>query len=397
MDIHQNKNSDMRQINTTMKPYKFVFWGNIGIHVYPLAEALSKKAQVTIICDSSTFSDRKERTITYKPSDTLRLIDIANADICRLKSIIKEYNDNKTIHINSALKNEKSIFHKALKMLTSLNQHGYLISLPQEGFQFQGIKWLVNRIKWFYYINMRYRKIQYFGYTGMNAFRDLTSIGCSKKRLFPFIYVTQPYHSVDVYKGPTQKLRKYVKMIFVGAIDDRKNIGTIIQWLNEDTDSLCAPFELDIYGGYGDENLLYRLINGNRSIHYHGIVSNEEVRAAMLESDIAILPSKYDGWGAVVNEALQCGCQVLVSNCCGSSSMPKSFPKLGKAFDPYNKKDFILKLNELLRQGILSEKARMEIIKWSEQHIHPNIAAQYLIDVIDAVENKKPLPPNIFW
>ena len=71
--------------------------------------------------------------------------------------------------------------------------------------------------------------------------------------------------------------------------------------------------------------------------------------------------------------------------------------ELGKAFDPYNKKDFILKLNELLRQGILSEKARMEIIKWSEQHIHPNIAAQYLIDVIDAVENKKPLPPNIFW
>lgn len=141
----------------------------------------------------------------------------------------------------------------------------------------------------------------------------------------------------------------------------------------------------------------YRLINGNRSIHYHGIVSNEEVRAAMLESDIAILPSKYDGWGAVVNEALQCGCQVLVSNCCGSSSIPKSCLKLGKAFDPYNKKDFILKLNELLRQGILSEKARMEIIKWSEQHIHPNIAAQYLIDVIDAVENKKPLPPNIFW
>ena len=124
----------------------------------------------------------------------------------------------------------------------------------------------------------------------------------------------------------------------------------------------------------------YRLINGNRSIHYHGIVSNEEVRAAI-----------------VVNEALQCGCQVLVSNCCGSSSIPKSCLKLGKAFDPYNKKDFILKLNELLRQGILSEKARMEIIKWSEQHIHPNIAAQYLIDVIDAVENKKPLPPNIFW
>ena len=38
---------------------------------------------------------------------------------------------------------------------------GYLISLPQEGFQFQGVKGFINRIKWFYYINIRYRKIRY--------------------------------------------------------------------------------------------------------------------------------------------------------------------------------------------------------------------------------------------
>ena len=30
------------------------------------------------------------------------------------------------------------------------------------------------------------------------------------------------------------------------------------------------------------------------------------------KSDILLLPSKYDGWGAVVNEAAACGCMVLL-------------------------------------------------------------------------------------
>lgn len=52
-----------------MKNLEFVFWGNINIHVYPLAEALSKKVHVAIIYDSSTFSNRKERMIAYIPSN----------------------------------------------------------------------------------------------------------------------------------------------------------------------------------------------------------------------------------------------------------------------------------------------------------------------------------------
>lgn len=221
----------------------------------------------------------------------------------------------------------------------------------------------------------------------MNAFRDLVGIGCSKERLFPFIYVTKPYHSICATNERKQNDGQSVKIIFVGAIDSRKNIGTIIQWINENEKSFCASFELHIYGGYGNENLLYRLINNNKSIYYHGIVPNEEVRVAMLKSDIAILPSKYDGWGAVINEALQCGCKVLVSNRCGSSSIPKSFPKLGLVFDPHDKNDFILKLNDLLRKGILSKETKTEIMNWSEQHIHPDIAAQYLINVIKATDN----------
>lgn len=374
--------------------YKFVFWGNINIHIYPLAESLSKSQKVMIVYDSSSFSNRKERMVTYRLSSSLELVDVAHTTATELRTLINKITDEYTIHINTALKNDGSRFHNALKLLMKLKTGG-VISLPQEGFQIQGLKGMVNRIKWFYYINVLYRKIQYFGYTGHNAFRDLVNVGCAKKRLFPFLYITKPFDSTSAMQH--KNMDKCVKIIFVGAIDDRKNIRTIVRWINEEKDALLAPIELNIYGGYGDEELLYSTINNNKSIRYHGIVPNDEVRTAMLESDIAILPSKYDGWGAVINEALQSGCRVLVSNRCGSASIPKSTPELGEVFDPYNKFDFVLKLNNLLRKGSLTEKERMSIKDWSKQRIHPDVAAKYLIDVIVATNNKTKLPRNIFY
>ena len=375
-----------------MGKYNFVFWGNINIHVYPLAEALSKKTKVTIVYDSRLFTNRKERQIGYKPSPTLRLIDMADISDDEIKNVIKDVSEGETIHINGGLKNDNNFAHKALIMLIKLKKQ--VISLPQEGFQFNGLKAFVNRLKWFYYINVRYRNIRFFGLTGRNAFHDFLTIKCSIKRIVPFIYTTTP---PQLCTNTKHNERKNVNMIFVGAIDKRKNIGTIIRWINKNIAFFTNPFDLHIYGGYGNEALLRHTIGGNKQIHYHGIVPNEDVRKAMLESDIAILPSRYDGWGAVVNEALQCGCRVLVSNRCGSSAMPQTFSELGSVFDPYDEKDFLDKLNGLLSKGILSETEREKIRKWSEEHIHPDVVANYLINVIDALDSGNPLPKNIFW
>lgn len=371
-----------------MKNYNFVFWGNINIHVYPLAESLSRISEVTIIYDSRTFSNRKERQISYKESATLFLIDMANND---LYLIIKKFIGKKYIHINTALKNSNTFDHKVLLLL--LKEGECVISLPQEGFNFLGVKQIVNRLKWYYYINVRYRKIRCFGLTGINAFKDFRDIGCPKKKLFPFIYVTNPYENEIELVHKTER----IKMIFVGAIDERKNICNIIRFINRNTTSLCAIFELHIYGGYGNEELLKEAIGNNELIYYHGIVPNMEVRKAMLTSDIVILPSKYDGWGAVINEALQCGCRVLVSNKCGSSAMPIAFPELRCVFDPDIESDFLNKLNNLLCKGKLLDSSRKEIKDWSDKHIHPNVVANYLINVIDTLENEKQLPKNIFW
>lgn len=101
------------------KNYKFVFWGNINIHIYPLVEALAKVTEVTIIYDRRLFTNRKERQISYQASSTLHLIDLADIISYKLSEIIDNCTDDYTIHINGSLKAEKTFTHKALNILTT--------------------------------------------------------------------------------------------------------------------------------------------------------------------------------------------------------------------------------------------------------------------------------------
>ena len=65
-------------------------------------------------------------------------------------------------------------------------------------------------------------------------------------------------------------------------------------------------------------------------------MSNEQVRQELLKSDVLILPSKFDGWGCVVNEALQCGLRVIVSDACGAHSLIQENHDLGEVFESEN-------------------------------------------------------------
>jgi glycosyltransferase involved in cell wall biosynthesis len=70
------------------------------------------------------------------------------------------------------------------------------------------------------------------------------------------------------------------------------------------------------------------------NVHFAGFVNQSSLPDYYLASDIVVLPSNFSGetWGLVVNEALQAGCSVIVSNAVGCladfSALPrlKSFP-----------------------------------------------------------------------
>ena len=81
-------------------------------------------------------------------------------------------------------------------------------------------------------------------------------------------------------------------------------------------------FELTIIGGGELENTLRNLISQKRlesCVNYVGLKKPYEVREYMEKSNVFLFTSDYqEGWGAVLNEAMNSGCAVVASHAIGS-------------------------------------------------------------------------------
>ena len=104
------------------------------------------------------------------------------------------------------------------------------------------------------------------------------------------------------------------KILWVGRMLDWKRVGTLIK-------ALPASMELDLYGHGPDETHLRRLASSKANVHFHDFLPIEQVRELMHQHDLYVLPSDGgEGWGAVLNEALEEGMAVLASLESGSGA-----------------------------------------------------------------------------
>jgi len=92
------------------------------------------------------------------------------------------------------------------------------------------------------------------------------------------------------------------------------------------------------------------------------------------------LPSRYDGWGVVVNEALMASVPVICSNQVGAGAVIEKW-QCGATFKSENVSDLAGKLKGLLMQPELLSNMRLAAKKAGES-LDPNIAGQYMSDII---------------
>lgn len=122
--------------------------------------------------------------------------------------------------------------------------------------------------------------------------------------------------SVGIFnKGPREfKLKsanKPLKYLYVGRLVDVKNVELLIDVFNSNGQSLTIV---------GDGLLADTLKSKAKSnIKFRGFIANELLENLYQEHDVFILPSKYEPWGLVVEEALYWGLPVIVSDRVGSS------------------------------------------------------------------------------
>ncbi len=107
-----------------------------------------------------------------------------------------------------------------------------------------------------------------------------------------------------------------LRVLWVGRMLDWKRIDTLVEVVKG-----LPDVTLDLYGHGSEEENLKRLAEGCNAIRFHDFVPVEQVRELMRSHDVYVLSSDGgEGWGAVVNEALEEGMIVIGTAEAGASA-----------------------------------------------------------------------------
>lgn len=148
------------------------------------------------------------------------------------------------------------------------------------------------------------------------------------------LYNRQP-HTLKKNKTDTEW-----NFLYVGRLSPEKNLDWLIGVFNT-----LPQFKLHIIGFGPLEEQLKSMSKEN--IIFIGAVSNKELYQFYEKSDIFVLPSKSETWGLVVEEALNVGIPVLVSDKVGCGAQIVEEKKNGCIFELNNKDDFLQKVHFL--------------------------------------------------
>lgn len=119
-----------------------------------------------------------------------------------------------------------------------------------------------------------------------------------------FNYIKQPEYV------PREKVKNF---LFVGRLVEVKNLEILIKVFNE-----LKEYTLYIAGFGKLEAHLKSIANDN--IVFLGAIDNDKLPEVYQNNDVFILPSKSETWGLVVEEALNNGMPVIVSDRVGCAS-----------------------------------------------------------------------------
>ena len=232
-----------------------------------------------------------------------------------------------------------------------------------------------------------YRKFLYHNASAFIAYSTkakeyLVKRGVSEKKIFigGQVMPEELLQEVNISKQDTEYKDKTV-ILTISYLSKRKGIDYLIEAFKE----LNFKNTVLIIGGTGEEERNLKLLAGNNpNIYFVGYVDGFEKFRLYSIADIFVLPTLYDPWGLVVNEAMYFGLPIIVTDAAGCSEMIKDNGLVVPPADREGLREAIKVLveNKSLREKMgrrskeiaqcslwFSVRPFLESIRWSLGHI----------------------------
>lgn len=174
--------------------------------------------------------------------------------------------------------------------------------------------------------------------------------------------------------------------VFVGSLTPRKRPIELAMAAN-----MIKHLKIDYIGDGPLRTRLQDMVPpGSGSVL--GTLPNQDTRRRMATASFLILPSRHDGWGAVVSESLLAGTPVLVGAGCGASEVVVS-PSLGAVVSGADQLPKVLSaMISRLEAGVFDRPA---IAGWARNALSGEAGADYLVRIIRHIcdGGARPQPP----
>jgi hypothetical protein len=210
--------------------------------------------------------------------------------------------------------------------------------------------------------------------------------GYAAAKLFPYAYITERPYATPKISDASEPF----DLLYLGSFLELKGMGLAFRALAALND---LNWRLTLIGTGSETNRWKSqcaALGITARVRFLQAMPNAPAMTYLAVSDALLLPSKKDGWGAVVNEALMMGVPVICSNRCGAKDLIAESWR-GEVFKSNSLDSLYAALKRRIAGGKRTADMTKRIIKWS-RCLEGDPAAVYLVDVLKHVYSGGPRP-----
>jgi glycosyltransferase involved in cell wall biosynthesis len=145
-------------------------------------------------------------------------------------------------------------------------------------------------------------------------------MGIAPGRIIPFGYFVPAGDRLSTVSAISIPPGADLRVICIASLIARKGLPALITSVKT-LRSQEVPIRLDIYGPGNASEFEF----DGEAVKYGGVIPFGQAQEFISRYDLLVLPSNYDGWGVVVNEALMAGVPVVCSDRVGAGAVVKKW------------------------------------------------------------------------
>lgn len=194
------------------------------------------------------------------------------------------------------------------------------------------IKYHLRNTKWLFWAEISQKqncgwkeRVSRWLYKVIDASTGIIAIGSAAQQSYQEVYPDKtvynlPYHIKCPSPQPETKQGHCVSFLFCGQMIHRKAIDVLLKAFESVIQNNITA-ELILVGREAELSQYLATVSkpAQEKIHYLGFKQPDELPGVFAQADVFVLPSRRDGWGVVVNQALAAGLPVITSDAVGAA------------------------------------------------------------------------------